>query len=43
MVKNPSVNAGDADLIPGLGRSSGGGNGDVLHYSCLDNHRDKGA
>ena len=37
MVKNLPVNAGDADLIPGLGRSSGGGNGNPLQYSCLGN------
>ena len=33
MVKNPSANAGDVkdpDLIPGLGRSPGGGNGNQL-------------
>ena len=28
---------GDASLIPGLGRSLGGGNGDPLKYSCLEN------
>ena len=49
MVKNPPANAGDArDLgdagsIPGLGRSSGGGNGNPLQYSCLENSMDKGA
>ena len=40
MVKNPPVNAGDsgdAGLIPGLGRSPGGGNGNPLQYSCLGN------
>ena len=36
VVKNLPANARDAGLIPGLGRSSGGGNGNVLHYSCLD-------
>ena len=30
VVKNPPANAGDADLIPGLGRSPGGGNGNPL-------------
>ena len=43
MVKNLPVNAGDArelGLIPGLGRSSGGGSGNTLQYSCLENpHR----
>ena len=29
--------AGDLDSIPALGRSSGEGNGDPLHYSCLEN------
>ena len=36
MAKNPPANAGDAGLIPGLGRSSGEGNGNPLQYSCLD-------
>ena len=46
MVKNPPANAGDArdmDLIPELGRSPGGGNGNPLQYSCLENSRDRGA
>ena len=30
MVKNPPANAGDANLIPGLGRSPGEGNGNPL-------------
>ena len=30
-------NAGDAGLIPGLGRSPGGGHGNPLQYSCLEN------
>ena len=42
-VKNPSVNAGDTGSIPGLRRSSGGGNGNPLQYSCLGNHIDRGA
>ena len=36
VVKNPPANAGDVrgvGLIPGLGRSSGGGNGNPLQYS----------
>ena len=40
MVKNPSAKAGDArdvGLIPGSGRSPGGGNGIMLQYSCLEN------
>ena len=39
-VKNPPVNAGDIrdmDLIPGSGRSLGGGHGNPLQYSCLEN------
>ena len=46
VVKNPPVNAGDegdADLIPGSGRSSGGGNGNPLQYSCWENPMDRGA
>ena len=31
----------DADLIPGLGRSSGRGNGNLLQYSCLENPMDR--
>ena len=46
MVKNLHVNAGDArdmGLIPGSGRSPGGGYGDPLHYSCLETPMDRGA
>ena len=43
LVKNPPVNAGDPSLIPGLGKSPGGGNGNPLHYSCQDNPMDRGA
>ena len=35
--------AGDPSLIPGLGRSPGGGNGNPLQYSCLENSMDSGA
>ena len=35
MVKNPPADAGDVDLIPGSGRSTGEGNGNPLQYSCL--------
>ena len=31
--------AGDLGLIPGLGRSPGEGNGNLLQYSCLENPR----
>ena len=46
VVKNPPGNAGDAGnvgLVPGLGRSPGGGNGNPLQYSCLKNPMDRGA
>ena len=46
MVKNPLANAGDArdaGLIPGLGRSPGEGNGNLLQYSCLETSMDRGA
>ena len=36
VLKNPPVNAGDVGLIPGLGRSPGGGHGNQLQYSCLE-------
>jgi len=35
--------AGDVGLIPELGRYRGGGNGNSLQYSCLDNLMDRGA
>ena len=37
VVRNLSASAGDAGLIPGSGRSPGGGNGNPLQYSCLGN------
>ena len=40
MVKNPPASTGDAGdlgLIPGLGRSPGEENGNLLQYSCLKN------
>ena len=40
VVKNLTANAGnvrDGGLIPGLGRSPGGGHGNALQYSCLEN------
>ena len=36
-------NVEDPGSIPGLGRSSGEGNGNPLQYSCLDNPMDGGA
>ena len=41
--KEPACNVGDPDLIPGLGRSPGEGNGNPLQYSCLKNFMDRGA
>ena len=53
MVKNLPANAGvgvhspkdvrGVGLIPGLGRSLGGGHGNPLQYSCLGNPMDRGA
>ena len=36
-------NVRDMDSIPGLGRSPGGGHGNLLQYSCLENPMDRGA
>ena len=38
-----ACNAEDPRLIPGLGRSSAGGNGNSLQYSCLENPMERGA
>ena len=35
--KESTCNAGDLGLTPGLGRSPGGGHGNPLQYSCLEN------
>ena len=46
VVKNPPANAGDAgdmDLIPGSGRSPGGGNGNALQRSSLENPMEREA
>ena len=44
VIKNPLAGAaGDTDSIPGLGRSPGGGHGNQLQYSCLENPMDRGA
>ena len=46
VVKNPPANAGDIrdeGSIPGMGRSPGGGHGNPLQYSCLENPMDRGA
>ena len=46
VVKNLPANVGDirdVSLIPGSGRSPGGGHGNPLQYSCLENSIDRGA
>ena len=46
VVKNLSASAGDVrDIgsIPGSGRFPGGGHGNLLQYSCLENPTDRGA
>ena len=43
VVENLPASAGDPGLIPGLGRSPGGGNGNPHQYSCLENSMDRGA
>ena len=43
--KDLPANAGDVidvGSIPGLGRSPGGGHGNALQYSCLENPMDRG-
>ena len=45
MVRNQPASAGDigdVGLIPGLGRPPGGGHGNPLQYSCLENPMDRG-
>ena len=41
--KESACNVGDPGLIPGLRRSPGGGNGNTLQYTCLENPMDRGA
>ena len=41
--KESACNADDLSPIPGLGRSPGGGHGNPLQYSCLENPMDRGA
>ena len=46
MVENSPASAGDirdVGSIPGSGRSPGGGHGNSLQYSCLENPTDRGA
>ena len=42
MIKNLPSNARDVSLIPGSGKSPGGGNVNPLQYSCLENTMDRG-
>ena len=45
MGRNPPANAegkGDVGLIPGSGRSPGGGHSNPLQYFCLENSMDRG-
>ena len=41
--KESVCNSGDPGSIPGSGRAPGEGNGNPLHYSCLENPMDRGA
>ena len=46
VIKNMPASSGDirdAGSVPGLGRSPGGGNGNPVWYSCLENLMDRGA
>ena len=46
MVKNPPANGedtGDVGFIPGLRRSPGEENGNLLQYSCQESPQDRGA
>ena len=46
MVKNLPASVGDVrdpGSVPGSGRSPGGGHGNSLEYSCLENPMDRGA
>ena len=46
VVEDLPANAGDIKdmgLIPGSGRSPGGGHGNLFQYSCLENPMDRGA
>ena len=41
--REPTRHAGGVDLTPGLGRPPGGGHGNPLQYSCLENPLERGA
>ena len=42
VIKNLPANTGDVGSIPGSGRYSAVGNGNLLQYSCLENSIDRG-
>ena len=45
VVKNPPANVGDTGdtgMIPGSGRSPGGGHGNPVQYSCLESPMERG-
>ena len=42
VIESAPAKAGDSGSIPRLGRASGGGNGNPLQYSCLENPVDRG-
>ena len=42
MLKNLPANAGEVGLIPGSGRSPGGGNGNPFQHSYLEDLLDRG-
>ena len=41
--KESACNVGDLGSTPGMEKSPGGGHGNPLQYSCLENHMDRGA
>ena len=41
-IKNTPANVGEEGLIPGSGRSSGVGNGNLLQYPCPENSINRG-
>ena len=43
VVKNLPANAGDTGSTSGLGGSPGGGHGNPLQYSCVENSTERGA
>ena len=43
VLKNPPATAGDVGSLPGSGRFPGGGNGNLLQCTCLENPMDREA